>query len=326
MTSKVQHPWFKVDSQKWRSDPALRMCGLAARGLAIELMALAHDADPYGSVILKGRPPTVEQLGRMVGAPEDEVSGALQELLEVGVFEKNADGVIIARDLVEERERYLLAAAYGARGGRPRATANTATPENKGGVNPPLKGSSKGGVKLEVEEEKEGEEERTTDTSQHSETLVSASQAKRRTIERPKGTRLPDDWVLPKEWGEWAMEQRRAWAWTRDDVLRCAELFKAHWHSDSTSNAVKRSWRATWTKWVLSPKSDGIRPKERRNDGKAERRAATLAGLTGVARDDDQTVGFDPARRTIEGFAYIHVPDPDQERMSHDHHPRGARE
>ena len=66
-----------------------------------------------------------------------------------------------------------------------------------------------------------------------------------------KGTRLADDWVLPKAWGDWALTEKPNW--TADDVRRVAADFKDHWLAKAGKDAVKMDWLATWRKWVRSP-------------------------------------------------------------------------
>ena len=72
------------------------------------------------------------------------------------------------------------------------------------------------------------------------------------TAQTKKGTRLPDDWQLPKTWGEFAMAEKPSW--TADDVRRVADDFKDHWLANANqSNSKKADWFATWRKWVRSP-------------------------------------------------------------------------
>lgn len=70
------------------------------------------------------------------------------------------------------------------------------------------------------------------------------------TTKAKRGTRLPDDWQLPKSWGNWALEH---FIITRDQVLSEAASFKDHWHSTGR-NATKLDWRATWRNWVRNSK------------------------------------------------------------------------
>lgn len=64
-----------------------------------------------------------------------------------------------------------------------------------------------------------------------------------------KGSSLPDDWKLPKAWGEWALTERKDW--TADTVRRQADLFRDHWRANANQrNAKKADWEATWRNWV----------------------------------------------------------------------------
>lgn len=66
----------------------------------------------------------------------------------------------------------------------------------------------------------------------------------------PKGSRLPEDWFLPKPWGEWALEKFPAW---NPEIVRAeAEKFRDHWLSESGQKARKADWFATWRKWCSS--------------------------------------------------------------------------
>lgn len=76
-------------------------------------------------------------------------------------------------------------------------------------------------------------------------------------IEPPKkkqqrGTRLPNDWVIPDDWKAWALQERQDW----DDshVSHVAETFKDFWIAKSGANAIKLDWQATWRNWVRNEK------------------------------------------------------------------------
>ena len=48
----MDNPWMKFYTADWRSDPALRMCSMAARGLWVEMICLMHEATPYGQLLI----------------------------------------------------------------------------------------------------------------------------------------------------------------------------------------------------------------------------------------------------------------------------------
>ena len=81
---------------------------------------------------------------------------------------------------------------------------------------------------------------------------------------KPKAaTRLPDDWVLPKAWGDWALHDRPDM--TADDVRKEAEVFADYWHAKAGADAKKLDWQATWRNWVR--RCDGPKPRGRSSPG-----------------------------------------------------------
>lgn len=64
-----------------------------------------------------------------------------------------------------------------------------------------------------------------------------------------RGSRLPDDWRLPKSWGEWTVENFRV---TAQQVRVEAERFKNHWLAKAGKEAIKVDWYRTWQNWCAS--------------------------------------------------------------------------
>lgn len=100
------------------------------------------------------------------------------------------------------------------------------------------------------------------DAAQHPHSICAADahQARTKTETNPKsntrdeaarqsrGQRLPQDWLLPKAWGEWAIKEQPTW--TPDHTRKVAEKFKDHWIAQSGQKGVKADWDATWRNWV----------------------------------------------------------------------------
>ena len=64
-----------------------------------------------------------------------------------------------------------------------------------------------------------------------------------------KGSRLSADWVLPKDWEDWARQERP------DLNLRSVgEQFKDYWSAKAGSGSTKLDWQATWRNWVRNQK------------------------------------------------------------------------
>lgn len=65
---------------------------------------------------------------------------------------------------------------------------------------------------------------------------------------RKRGSRLPSEWKLPRDWGVWAMDQGLPEA----NVRREADKFRDYWHAKSGREAAKLDWLATWRNWIRS--------------------------------------------------------------------------
>ena len=67
-----------------------------------------------------------------------------------------------------------------------------------------------------------------------------------------RGYRLPNDWVLPKPWGDWALEEFKTWT---PDVVRVeADKFRDFWCAKAGRDAVKVDWLMTWRNWCRNAK------------------------------------------------------------------------
>lgn len=152
----MKRPAFQFYPSDWRTDTALQFCSLAARGLWVEMMCIAHECDPYGHLVVNGRPMTVSQIGRLVGISEKECRKLLAELFDAGVPSRTEEGTIYSRRMVRDEEirnkraaggaagadHGKKGASHGSKGGRPvKKEAQEETPlgENGRGVSEPPK-------------------------------------------------------------------------------------------------------------------------------------------------------------------------------------------
>ena len=78
-------------------------------------------------------------------------------------------------------------------------------------------------------------------------TSLTHKQAKRAPAKR--ATRLPDDWFLPRTWGEWALQNFTVSA---EQVRLEAERFKNYWLAKGGAQGAKLDWYRTWQNWVGS--------------------------------------------------------------------------
>jgi hypothetical protein len=126
----MSNPWLKFYPSDWRSDPALRMCSIGARGLWMEMLCVMHENE--GALTVNGRSLTPRQLATLAGCPE--VDDLLTELEDAGVFSRREDGTIYSRRMIRDAEKAEADKANGRKGGNPKLTS---------GVNPPDNGKDK---------------------------------------------------------------------------------------------------------------------------------------------------------------------------------------
>jgi hypothetical protein len=112
------------------------MCRLSARGLWIEMIALMHEATPYGHLLVSGRSPTDAQLAVLAGTSPDQITELLGELDAAGVFSRTREGVIYSRKMTRLAKKAAIARKNGKEGGNPTLRKDDGNkPSDKGGLN-----------------------------------------------------------------------------------------------------------------------------------------------------------------------------------------------
>ena len=119
MSDEKRLPFMRFYWGDWRADPGLRLCSLAARGLWADMLSIMHEAEPYGFLIISGRPATPNDLARIAGASLKEINLCLKELSTHAVFSVNSDGTPFSRRMVRDKERSEKAREWGKAGGNP---------------------------------------------------------------------------------------------------------------------------------------------------------------------------------------------------------------
>lgn len=117
---------------------------------------------------------------------------------------------------------------------------------------------------------------------------------------KQRGTRLPDDWFLPRAWGEWAQAE----GFSAGTIRSEADKFKDYWIAQPGQRGVKRDWLATWRNWMRN--SNGKRT------GNGIGHAATDSFLAGWGIGGDQNAG----RGESDSDGLRDVTPPGDERMA----------
>jgi hypothetical protein len=132
--------WTKFYWSDWESDPALRLCSLAAQGFWMRMLCIASAHDPIGYVAVAGRGLDETALARMTGCSGSEVTDLLGELDRNGVFSRDRQGRIFSRRMVKDARRAAIARKNGKKGGNPTLGKHEG---NNEGDNPPVKAGVK---------------------------------------------------------------------------------------------------------------------------------------------------------------------------------------
>lgn len=167
-------------------------------------------------------PKETEVVFRRLSARTEEERKAI-EIVLAEMFELTDEGYVqprAMREVLRYHARAERARAAGKLGGRPKKTEVVSS------------GLSK-------ETDAKANQQPTTNNQ---EPLTKEPNSK--PIAASRGTRLADDWVLPRAWGEWAIKQRPDL--TRKDILALADEFKDYWIAVPGVKGTKRDWFATW--------------------------------------------------------------------------------
>jgi len=248
----VKRPAFQFYPADWRKDMALQSCSVAARGLWIDMMCIAHECEPYGHLTVNGRPMTAAQIGRHTGLTERECAKLLGELDAAGVFSRTDEGVIYSRRMVADEdlrarraeggkagsEHGIKGAEHGVKGGRPR--------EGRGVKKPPLKPPPSSSS--------------SSSSSASAEKDPPASRAPPAAAGPRASRKPPADLVLSDEMRAWAVENAPL-------VDVDAELAAMR---DYTFATARSDWPATLRNWLRKAQKDAQRRHQSRVNGRDE--------------------------------------------------------
>lgn len=104
---------MKFYPQDWSGDEQLSLCVLATRGFYASCLHLMHKAEPYGHLLLQGRPPSTEDLASHARCKPREVKAALADLIAHEVVSVTPEDVIFSRRMVRDEARRLRNLANG---------------------------------------------------------------------------------------------------------------------------------------------------------------------------------------------------------------------
>jgi uncharacterized protein YdaU (DUF1376 family) len=103
---------------------------------------------------------------------------------------------------------------------------------------------------------------------------------------KKRATRIPDDWVLSKELGEWALDEGH----TKEQIRFEADQFRDYWIGVGGQRGTKLDWAATWRNW--------IRRNGKQNGTRTNNEQAARADTDAFIKQNDEATRIAIARRT----------------------------
>lgn len=79
-----------------------------------------------------------------------------------------------------------------------------------------------------------------------------------------KGSRLPRDWSLPRDWRDWSAKE---FGWDERRITTVAEGFRDYWWGKAGKEAVKADWLATWRSWCRREGKGSFGGRSQNDDG-----------------------------------------------------------
>lgn len=110
MISKKLH-YIMFYAADWRSEPCLKLCSLASKGLWIEMLCLMAQSSIHGHLChpKKPEPLQLKDLAILTGSSEEEIRPLLEELENNGVFSRDDEiKTIYSRRMLRDQDRRNL--------------------------------------------------------------------------------------------------------------------------------------------------------------------------------------------------------------------------
>lgn len=119
-----KRPSFQFYPADWRKDASLQLCSIAARGLWIEMICIAHECEEYGKLGQNGRGFSHQTLGKLVGLSPQTCKKLLAELETNKVFSRDAAGIIFSKRMIKDEYIRNIRSDAGSNGGNPLLLGN----------------------------------------------------------------------------------------------------------------------------------------------------------------------------------------------------------
>tara|TARA_Y100000310_G_scaffold310108_1_gene354974 strand:+ start:273 stop:1067 length:795 start_codon:yes stop_codon:yes gene_type:complete len=111
-------PSWQMYPSDWLEDTGLRLCGLAAKGLWVEVLCHAFNAAERGILRSRAKQTLSKTLAKLVSEDVSTTEAALKQLIEFRVCESDGETYIYSRRMVRDEKQRRSKAEAGSRGGK----------------------------------------------------------------------------------------------------------------------------------------------------------------------------------------------------------------
>lgn len=250
-------PWFRAYT-KMVDDEKLRLLAFEDRWHFIAILCLKGQG-----VLDENDPLMMRKAAVKMGLDTRSLEEAARRLAEVGlidrdtlqphkweVLQQRSDTDPTAADRKRrqrQREREEQQAANKANAEAQMAAADAREEENVT-VTDVSRVTGHDVTRTDIDKEKDKDSQLSIDTVEDDKPAENATPAATPKATEKRATRLPDDWKLPKSWGDWALDQFPAM--NAEAVRSQAEVFADYWRAKGGKDARKLDWLATWRNWI----------------------------------------------------------------------------
>lgn len=143
-------PYIQFYPGDWLRD-AISGCSLAAQGLWLRMMIVAHDSDRYGYLEVNGSPMQAETIARRCGVTLPEYETLLSELSNCGIPGTSDTGSLFSRRMSRDGSLRAVRAKAGRKGGQQTAKQKRSKRPPKPKQNPEGEDEDANGIEFKEE-------------------------------------------------------------------------------------------------------------------------------------------------------------------------------
>jgi hypothetical protein len=256
-------PYLKFFVQDWLSNTKLKMCSMAAHGLMVNIMAIAHKEEDYGYILLKQNFKQnnditlcfAKMLAKLLPFDSSDIYSCLLELIAEKVLHLDGEKLVCHR-MVRDFKLSVTRSESGREGGKNTTKKHTHFAQ--------AKSEAKEQANTDNEHDNEYESDSDSKKGVQGEELVASGELRVVSDELPR----PTHWPSREECINYFVSKGKSDV----DGIRFFNHYEAQaWCTSGFNVTPITRWRAKADDWILNPKLFGTAKQEAKNETKPEK-------------------------------------------------------